>query len=91
MEDGEARGGRHGFQNLTGLLHAIISVFAMHVGGRQSDSFKGFGSSSHALEVLKAVDYFMVQGCVLILECLYDWKQTRLVVIKVKALTGSLV
>lgn len=41
--------------------------------------------------MLKAVDYFMMQGCVLILECLFDWKQTRLMVIKVKTLTGSLV
>lgn len=60
MKDGEARGGQHGFQKLTGLLNAIISVFVMNVGGRRSDLFKG--SSSRALNMLKAVD-FMMQGC----------------------------
>lgn len=56
-------GGRRwsdGFQNLAGLLNAIISVVSIHVGGRRSDLFKGFGPSSHALDTLKAVDYFMM-------------------------------
>lgn len=63
MEDGEARGSQNGFQNLAGLLNAIISVFVIRVGGRRSDLFKGFGPSSHVLGMLKAVDYFMMQGC----------------------------
>lgn len=87
----EAGGGQNGFQHLAGLLNAISSQSAMCVGGGGAVCLKDLSLSSYRLDMLKAVDYFMTQGCFFILACLYDWEQTRLIVTKVKSSTGSLV
>lgn len=73
------------------LLNAIISVFVMHVGGGWGDLFKGFGFKQPCTGFAEGSRLLYDAGLFLILECLCDWKQTRLIVIKVKTLTGSLV
>lgn len=66
----EAGGGQNGFQHLAGLLNAISSQSAMCVGGGGAGGggavcLKDLSLSSYGLDMLKAVDYFMTQGCFL--------------------------